>query len=126
MSDAPPPSSVVSDPDQPVFPVAFTPAAIARIRQVLAKEGAPLLRIGVKGGGCSGYEYVMRGERAPRESDLAVEVDGVRVVCDPKSAAILQGTTVDYTGNLLGGFVFDNPNASRTCGCGTSFSLRGA
>ena len=117
------PQSTVHNP-LPDFPVSLTPAALLRIRQVLTKEAKPILRIGVKGGGCSGYEYVMRGETAARETDLQAEFDGVAIVCDPKSAVILQGTTVDYTGNLMGGFVFDNPNAARSCGCGTSFSLK--
>lgn len=106
------------------FPLTPTPAALARIRAVLAKEGKAMLRVGVKGGGCSGYEYVMRGEDAPRESDLTAEFEGVTVICDPKSAVILEGTVLDYTGNLMGGFTFDNPNAARSCGCGTSFSLK--
>jgi iron-sulfur cluster assembly accessory protein len=97
---------------------------MVRVRQILAKEAKPILRIGVKGGGCSGYEYVMRGEEVPRETDLSADFDDLQVICDPKSAAILEGTTVDYTGNLMGGFVFDNPNAARSCGCGTSFSLK--
>lgn len=106
------------------FPVAFTDAALERVRQVLAKAQKPILRIGVKGGGCSGYEYVLRAEDAAREADLQGEFEGVPVLCDPKSATILSGTMIDYTGNLMGGFVFDNPNASRSCGCGTSFSLK--
>lgn len=106
------------------FPITLTPAALARARQILAKEGKPILRIGVKGGGCSGYEYVMRAEDTARESDLHMEIDGTTIVCDPKSAVILKGTTLDYTGNLMGGFSFDNPNAARSCGCGTSFSLK--
>lgn len=106
------------------FPVVFTEKALARIGQILAKEGKPILRIGVKGGGCSGYEYVLRGEEAARETDLCVEIGETTILCDPKSAAILQGTTLDYTGNLMGGFTFDNPNAARSCGCGTSFSLK--
>jgi len=106
------------------FPVTMTEAAIARAIQVLAKEGKPLLRIGVKGGGCSGYEYVMRGEDTPREGDLTASFGALDVICDPKSALILMGTVLDFTGNLMGGFSFDNPNAARSCGCGTSFSLK--
>lgn len=107
------------------FPVAFTDRALNRVKQVLAKEGKPILRIGVKGGGCSGYEYVLRGEDIARETDLLTQLEGATVICDPKSAVILEGTTVDYTGNLMSAFVFDNPNAARSCGCGTSFSLKG-
>jgi iron-sulfur cluster assembly protein len=120
-----PSPSGTSHPDREgAFPISITPAALGRIRQILAKDGKPILRIGVKGGGCSGYEYVMRGEDVPRESDLSAEIEGTQIVCDPKSAVILQGTTLDYTGNLMGGFSFDNPNAVRSCGCGTSFSLK--
>ena len=106
------------------FPVTFTDAAINRIKVILAKEEKSILRVGVKGGGCSGFEYVMRGEEAIREKDLRTTVDDVTVICDTKSAAILEGTVLDYTGNLMGGFKFDNPNAARACGCGTSCSLK--
>ncbi len=106
------------------FPVSFTPSAVARIKVVLAKEAKPILRVGVKGGGCSGFEYVMRGEDVVRENDLQTVADGITIICDPKSAVILEGTELDYTGNLMGGFKFDNPNAARACGCGTSFSLK--
>jgi iron-sulfur cluster assembly protein len=106
------------------FPVSPTEAAVRRIRQLVEKDGREglFLRIGLKGGGCSGLEYVMRFELEPREGDLATEWDGIVVRCDPKSAKFLEGTTLEYTGNLIGGgFAFDNPNAARKCGCGTSF-----
>ncbi len=106
------------------FPVSFTPQAMARIKIILIKESKPILRVGVKGGGCSGFEYVLRGEHTAREADLQTTVDGIQIVCDQKSAEILDGTTLDHTGNLMGGFKFDNPNAARSCGCGTSFSLK--
>jgi iron-sulfur cluster assembly accessory protein len=108
------------------FPIRLTERAIARIKQVLARQGKQdaYLRIGVRAGGCSGYEHVMLPVDAPRPNDLVAEFDGVRIVIDPKSAEILEGTTVDYTGQLIGGgFHFDIPKAKRSCGCGTSFSL---
>jgi iron-sulfur cluster assembly accessory protein len=111
---------------QPQFPIRLTERAITRIKQVLARQGKQdaYLRIGVRAGGCSGYEQVMLPVDAPRPNDLVAEFDGVRIVIDPKSAAILEGATVDYTGQLIGGgFHFDIPKAKRTCGCGTSFSL---
>lgn len=111
---------------QTEFPIRFTERAIARVKQVLAKQGKPnaYLRVGVRAGGCAGFEYVMLPVDAPRPDDLVAEFDGVRVVIDPKSAQILEGTTIDYTGQLLGsGFHFDIPKAKRRCGCGTSFSL---
>lgn len=107
------------------FPYALSAAAEARVRQLLAKQGKSVLRVGVKGGGCSGYEYVLRPEHTARESDLTHELGDILLVCDPKSAEILDGTMIDLSGNLIGGgFTFDNPNASRSCGCGTSFSVK--
>jgi len=107
------------------FPVIATERALVRIRQILLKDGRPgaMLRIGLKGGGCSGLEYVMKVEEKAREGDLLGTWGDVAVLCDPKSASFLTGTTLDYTGNLIGGgFAFDNPNADRQCGCGTSFT----
>jgi iron-sulfur cluster assembly accessory protein len=111
---------------QTQFPIRLTERAIVRIKQLLARQGKQdaYLRIGVRAGGCSGYEHVMLPVDAPRPNDLVAEFDGVRIVVDPKSAEILEGATVDYTGQLIGGgFHFDIPKAKRTCGCGTSFSL---
>jgi iron-sulfur cluster assembly protein len=107
------------------FPIVVTDRALAQIKRLLAKEADPtaFLRLGVKGGGCSGLEYLMKIDRVARANDFVTESDGVRVACDPKSAKLLEGSTFDYTGNLIGGgFKFENPNASRTCGCGTSFT----
>jgi len=109
-----------------ILPVNITERAVARIKQLLARRGKPdaYLRIGVRAGGCSGLEYLMQPEDAPRPNDLQFEHKGLRILIDPKSARILQGTTIDYTGELIGsGFRFHNPNAKRQCGCGTSFSL---
>lgn len=107
------------------FPVTLTPDAREQAVRMLRRKGleGQCLRIGVKGGGCSGLEYVLRPEPEPREGDLVAEFDGLKVVCDPKSARFLAGTTVVWTGNLIGGgFGFENPNAARSCGCGTSFT----
>lgn len=107
------------------FPVELTESAVAQARKLLAKDGRPdaFLRIGVKGGGCSGLEYLMRLDVKPTPFDMEEIVDGVKVVCDAKSAVYLQGSTLEYTGNLIGGgFTFHNPNADRSCGCGTSFT----
>ena len=107
------------------FPVDASEAAIKRLKQVMAKDSRPnlLLRIGLKGGGCSGLEYVLKFDDKVRATDLCADWDGIAVVCDPKSAKFLVGSTLDYTGNLIGGgFAFDNPNAARKCGCGTSFT----
>jgi iron-sulfur cluster assembly protein len=104
----------------------ITPAAARQVQFLIQKRGDPALglRVGVKGGGCSGLSYVMNLEPAPRENDLTFELEGIRVFVDPKSARFLEGTTLDYSiKNLLeGGWVWTNPNAGRTCGCGTSFT----
>ncbi|HEX5068936.1 MAG TPA: iron-sulfur cluster assembly accessory protein [Vicinamibacterales bacterium] len=83
------------------------------------------LRVGVKAGGCSGFEYVFAWEPAPRENDLIFEgPQGVRVWIDPRSHRLLDGTTLDYDTSLMSrGFVFQNPQAKSTCGCGTSFTV---
>lgn len=107
------------------FPITLTEAAIGQIKRLFAKDGRPevFLRVGVKGGGCSGFEYVLRLDVKRLPIDLELEVDGVKVVCDSKSAAYLQGSSLEYTGNLIGGgFKVENPNAARSCGCGTSFT----
>jgi iron-sulfur cluster assembly protein len=110
----------------PTMPVVITERALQRIKQILQKKGMPdaYLRIGVRAGGCAGYEYVMLPVEAPRPNDQVYEISGVRIVIDPKSAALLEGTTLDFTGQLIGGgFQFHNPKARRQCGCGTSFSV---
>lgn len=107
------------------FPITITPAAILQVQRLVAKDGRPdvFLRLGVKGGGCSGLEYVMKLDTARKPIDIVLEVEGVTIVCDSKSATFLEGSTFDYTGNLIGGgFAFQNPNAARSCGCGTSFT----
>lgn len=106
------------------FPITLTPRAVERVRRLIEKDGGQcFLRVGVKGGGCSGLEYVLRLDKSKRDDDLLSDIGGIRVVVDPKSAKFLQGATLDHTGELIGGgFRFDNPNAERGCGCGTSFT----
>jgi len=111
--------------DTSQFPVTITPSALKQVQRLVAKDGRPgvFLRLGVKGGGCSGMEYVMKLDTARKSIDLETTLDGILVVCDAKSATFLSGSTFDYTGNLVGGgFKFENPNAARSCGCGTSFT----
>lgn len=82
------------------------------------------IRVGVKGGGCSGLMYQLEFDNAIHDDDQEFEDNGIKVVIDRKSVLYLAGTTLDYSGGLNGkGFVFTNPNANRTCGCGESFSL---
>jgi iron-sulfur cluster assembly protein len=107
-----------------LFPVEVAESAIPHLRRALQKSGDAdaFVRIGVKGGGCVGFEYVLKLDSKVRETDAVLEVEGLRLVCDPKSAELLRGSTLVYTGNLIGGgFAFENPNAERSCGCGTSF-----
>ncbi len=105
-----------------------TPSAVKRIRVILAKEGISLeeggLRLGVKGGGCSGMSYSVGFDARPRERDNIFTFEDVRVFIDPKSFVYLQGMTLDYEETLIRqGFNFINPNSSRSCGCGSSFSV---
>lgn len=81
------------------------------------------LRVGVKGGGCSGFSYILDLTESQKETDEAVEQHGITVICDPKSLLYLGGTTIDFKDEIMGrGFVFQNPNATSSCGCGSSFS----
>jgi iron-sulfur cluster assembly protein len=82
------------------------------------------IRVGVEGGGCSGLMYQLKFDNEMNEDDKEIEDNGVKIVMNKKSVLYLAGTTLDYSGGLNGkGFIFSNPNASRTCGCGESFSL---
>ncbi len=82
------------------------------------------VRVGVKSGGCSGLSYDLKFDKNQKEEDKVFEDNNVKIVVDKKSFFYLVGTTLEYSGGLNGtGFVFNNPNASRTCGCGESFSL---
>lgn len=105
--------------------VTFTNQAIAALKQVLVEEGRPAdqpLRVGVKGGGCSGLSYVLEFDELG-EMDEVFDVDGLRVVLDKRHALYVMGMVVDYQKGLNDrGFVFQNPNAKESCGCGTSFS----
>lgn len=112
----------------PVEGVLVTPSAVRRIRVILAKEGISTeeggLRLGVKGGGCSGLSYAIAFDAHPRESDHIFMFEDVRVFVDPKSFVFLNGMTLDYEETLMRqGFNFINPNSTRSCGCGTSFSV---
>ena len=107
--------------------ITVTDTAAAQIMKLLVKQqmAGGGLRVGVKAGGCSGFEYLFEWEAAPGEADLVFEgPSGVRVWIDPRSHRLLDGTTLDYDASLLSrGFVFQNPHAKSTCGCGTSFTV---
>ena len=82
------------------------------------------IRVGVKSGGCSGLEYVLKFDNVKTDADQIFEDNGIKIIVDKKSILYLAGTTLEYSGGLNGkGFIFNNPNANRTCGCGESFSL---
>ena len=105
----------------------LTQTATAKIRELFAEQGldtnTTFLRMGVKGGGCSGLSYLLEFDPETSEHDKLFEIEGIKVVVDKKSYVHLNGTTLDYvTQGLTGGFDFKNPNAHSSCGCGTSFS----
>ena len=107
--------------------IAVTEKALEHIRAAMAKENiSPAeggLRLGVQGGGCSGLSYVIRFESRPAERDRIFQYGDVRIFVDPKSFIYLHGMMLDYEETLMRqGFVFNNPNATKSCGCGTSFS----
>ncbi len=106
--------------------ITLTPAATQEAKRLIEKEQKPNLglRIGVKGGGCSGMSYVLSiDEATPKQYDTVFEQEGIKVLIDAKSHLYLDGTTVDYKGTLMGGgFEFQNPLAKKSCGCGTSFT----
>jgi iron-sulfur cluster assembly protein len=105
--------------------ITLTPAAATHIRKMLARRGLGEtgLRVGVKAGGCSGFEYVFGWERVQCDADAVFEGHGATVFVDRRSLRLLEGTVLDYDTSLLSkGFVLNNPNATGTCGCGVSFS----
>ncbi len=109
------------------FPLTFTARALEMIKSALDEtngEDGEYLRVGVKGGGCSGFQYSLNfTDEVDDEDQLVVVGAGVKIVTDAFSASYLKGTELDYVESLQGaGFKFSNPNAKRTCGCGSSFS----
>ncbi|MDP6070303.1 MAG: iron-sulfur cluster assembly accessory protein [SAR202 cluster bacterium] len=106
--------------------ISISPEAAGHVRVFAEQAGDPdaHLRVGVKGGGCSGLTYVLDLAHEPGDNDKIIEDHGVKLFVDRKSYIFLAGTTLEYSGGLNGkGFVFNNPNAKTTCGCGTSFSV---
>jgi len=106
--------------------VALSEAATQQVKELKKAQNLPetvFLRMGVKGGGCSGLSYSLEFDSELGKHDKKFDLDGVQVVCDTKSYLYLNGTTLDYvTEGLTGGFTFINPQAKSSCGCGTSFS----
>ena len=109
----------------PPNPITFTAKAVEMVQSAISQENLQGygIRVGVVGGGCSGFQYSMDFENEPKEGDVVYEQDGLKYYVDPMSSMYLQGVTVDYIQGLQGaGFKFINPNARNTCGCGSSFS----
>ena len=110
--------------------IELTETAIREIKTIIGQQSQDgnlepqnvRLRVGVKGGGCSGFSYILDLTENVNDNDEAFDKDGLSVVCDPKSYLYLNGTTIDFKDEVMGrGFVFSNPNATSTCGCGSSF-----
>ena len=105
--------------------ILLTDTAAEKVQELIEAEGEPelALRVAVRPGGCSGFSYEMFFDSDFAEDDLAKKYGDIRVVSDPMSAQLLDGATLDFKDGLMGsGFAIDNPNAQRTCGCGSSFS----
>jgi iron-sulfur cluster assembly protein len=106
--------------------ISLTPAAVEFVKRSRTKEGkeGQALRVGVKAGGCSGYNYFIGFTPDRRQGDTVLEYDGLTVYVDPRSLEVLAGTEIDYERGLLGkGIQFKNPRVKKTCGCGDSFTI---
>ncbi|NWG28833.1 MAG: iron-sulfur cluster insertion protein ErpA [Ignavibacteriaceae bacterium] len=107
--------------------IIITEKAINEIKRIMNENKIPEgfgLRVGVKGGGCSGFTYTLGFDENRREGDTIIEQDGMKLFVDGKSLFYLSGTELDFTDGLNGrGFIFNNPNAKKTCGCGDSFGV---
>lgn len=107
--------------------ITLSETAAREIRNIIQQQELEAdkirLRVGVKGGGCSGFSYLLDLTESQKETDEVFEQHGIKVIVDPKSLLYLSGTTIDFKDEIMGrGFVFSNPNATTTCGCGSSFS----
>jgi iron-sulfur cluster assembly accessory protein len=118
--------STTTTPEVKVAPISLTPTAIAKVKEIMGQQN-PVpsgLRVGVVGGGCSGFSYSMQFENSPGVMDKVFDMDGLKVYVDATSLMYLNGCRVDYVETLEGaGFKFENPNVKSTCGCGSSFSV---
>lgn len=103
--------------------ITITESAATEIARQRDKRGTPgaAIRVGIRGGGCTGFSYLFEWEDEPRDTDKVYEAHGVRLVVDPKSYVYFQGTELDFVSSMMGhGFKFNNPNAKGSCGCGES------
>jgi|SRR5215470_864030 len=119
-------SSTTTSPEVKAPPITLTPNAISKVKEIMAQQ-SPVpagLRVGVVGGGCSGFSYSMQFENGAGLMDKVFDMDGLKVFVDATSVMYLNGCRVDYVETLEGaGFKFENPNVKSTCGCGSSFSV---
>jgi iron-sulfur cluster assembly protein len=117
----------VNEPKTASNPIVLTEKAVDEVRRIMEQNNIPEsygLRVGVKGGGCSGLSYTLAFDADKREGDKELSIDGIRLFVDSKSLFYLMGTELDFTDGLNGrGFVFNNPQAVKTCGCGSSFGV---
>lgn len=116
----------MSEPSTDTQNINFTQAAAKKVAALIEEEGKPdlMLRVYIQGGGCSGFQYGFQFDETVNEGDETVVTDGITMVVDPMSIQYLMGAEVDYTEGLQGAqFVIRNPNATTTCGCGSSFSV---
>ncbi len=119
-------SNLQADAPPPNDPLVFTEAAAAKVADLIAEEGNPelKLRVFVQGGGCSGFQYGFTFDEATNDDDMTLEKNGVKLLIDSMSFQYLVGAEIDYKEDIQGSqFVIRNPNATTTCGCGSSFSV---
>ena len=106
------------------YSISFTDAAIKKISSIVAEENKSYVRLGVKGGSCEGFSYIIDTVNSVNSKDLCFEFIDFVVIVDPKSIVLLNNIEIDYVKNLMSSkFVFNNPNAKTLCGCGSSFSV---
>lgn len=121
------PSSPAAPPSEPMITLTLTNKAVEMVKVTREQEGLDAdmgLRVAVRGGGCSGFEYALDFEREARETDFVATYEGLSVFVDPVSARYLEGTVIDYVFGTTGaGFKFNNPKARGSCGCGSSFAV---
>ncbi len=120
------PQPAAAGPQAPAAAIRFTESAARKVKELLAEEGNPQLklRVFVSGGGCAGFQYGFTFDEHVNEDDATIEAHGVTLVVDPMSYQYLAGAEIDYKEDLNGAqFVINNPNAVTTCGCGSSFSV---
>jgi iron-sulfur cluster insertion protein len=116
--------NVSPDPSADAAPVSISESAARRLNKILKAEDAVALRISVKGGGCSGFQYAFDIENAKAEDDIVIARDGATILVDPVSLEYMKGSVVDFVDDLMGqAFKVRNPNAVATCGCGVSFTV---